>query len=159
MNLLIRLLAFTAALTVVVVSSAAQKLDCYVQLIRGSDSPEPLHATGKEVGPLLGRKLKPVFKWKYYFVNQQEKITLHKDKPAKLRLNNGRDLEVLWLPDDNIQVQLHKGNTHTTKTQQRNHPDLMIILGIESQNREPWFVVIRRNQPQNPIPDKVAKQR
>jgi hypothetical protein len=140
-----------------VVSLAAEKLDCYVQLVHGSDSPEPLQAAVKEVGPLLSQKFKPVFRWKYYFVNQQEKITLQKDKPSQVRLNNGSDLEVQWMSDDKIQVCLRKGKIQTSRTQHRNHPELMIIEGIESQNHEPWFVVIRRNKPLNPDPDTAAK--
>jgi hypothetical protein len=157
MHRLIRLFAYASVLTVVLAASAARKLDCYVQLVRGSDSPGPLPAAAKEVGPLLRQRLKPIFKWKYYFVNQQEKITLQKDKPWKLRLDNGQDLEVQWRSDDQIQVSLRKGKRQTSKTQQRNHPELMIIEGIESQNQEPWFIVIRRNKPLNPESDTVAK--
>src|SRR5262249_12312115 len=108
MNVPLRLSAFILVL-MVVVSSAAQKVDCYVQLVRASDAPEPFHSGAQEIGPLLTRKLRPVFKWKYYFVNQQEKITLEKERPAKLRLNNGRELEVQWLADDQIQVCLRGG--------------------------------------------------
>ncbi|MCI0535773.1 MAG: hypothetical protein L0Z50_11165 [Verrucomicrobiales bacterium] len=156
MKLLVRFLAYAIVLNCGI-SSAAPQLDCYVQLVRGSDSPDPQHATAKEVGPLLGKKLKPVFKWKYYFVNQQEKITLTKDKPSKLRLRNGSDLEIRWIADDKIEVSLRQGKTETSRTQHRNHPELMIIEGVESQNREPWFVVIRRNKPLNAAPDAAPK--
>ena len=90
-------------------------------------------------------------------MHQQEQITLQRAKPSKLRLNDGRDLEVRWMADDTVQVCLRKGKMQTSKTTQPNHPELMIIEGVESQNHEPWFVIIRRNKPLNPNPDTAAK--
>src|SRR6266850_2525479 len=85
---------------------ADQPIDCYVQLIRGTDDAKPHNPTHKEIGPVLSKRLRPVFRWDHYWENQREKLVLIQGKPTRVHLKNGRDLEVEWLKSDQIQVRV-----------------------------------------------------
>src|SRR5205823_1184137 len=87
-------------------SATAQQLELYVQLVRGTDSPRPRDPNAQEIGPLVAQKLRPVFKWRYYFVNQQQKIALQIGRVSRVDLRNGRAVEIHWLSDDRVEVSL-----------------------------------------------------
>jgi hypothetical protein len=130
--------------------AADPPLACYVQLIRGTDDTKPRDPAHKEIGPMLDKRLRPVFRWAHYWENQREQIALIPGKPSKVHLKNGRDLEVEWLKGGQIQVRVFRDNQLTRKVTHRNTVDMMAILGSEKDDESSWFVVVRRSKPQDP---------
>jgi len=133
-------------------AAPAQQIVTYVQLIHGSDTDDPPTPGAKEIGPVLEQKLRPVFKWKHYYVTQQEKVTVQRNKPSIVRLKNGRELEIQWLESERVEVSVRKDQKVICKSAHQNHPELMMIIGADAGNREPWFVVVRRSKPLEPEP-------
>jgi hypothetical protein len=127
--------------------AADQPLDCYVQLIRGTDDAKPHDPAHKEIGPVLSKRLRPVFRWDHYWENQREKLALFPGKPSRIHLKNGRDLEVEWIKGDHIQVRIYRDKKMTRKVTHRNAGDMMAILGTEKDQDDSWFVVVRRTKP------------
>ena len=130
--------------------AADQPIDCYVQLVRGTDDAKPQNPAHKEIGPALSKRLRPVFRWDHYWENQREKLVLVPGKPSRVHLNNGRDLEVEWLKGDRIQVRVFREKQMTRKVTHRNAADMMAIMGTEKDADDSWFVVVRRSKPQAP---------
>src|SRR5262249_23234509 len=129
--------------------AADHPIECYVQLIRGTDDAKPRNPSHKEIGPTLSKRLRPVFRWDHYWENQREKLALTQGKPSRVHLKNGRDLEVEWMNSDQIQVRVFHDNRMTRKVTHRNAAGMMAILGTEKDEEDSWFVVVRRSQPKD----------
>jgi hypothetical protein len=126
----------------------AQKVTFYVQLIRGSDSDKPEDAACKPVGAKLGKILRGVFRWKDYYEVKRETLTLAKDKVARVHLTPEREVEIKLLDAPNTQIRLyHKGQM--TRCSRQPISEHMCILGGDSTSGDPWFVVVRRDKPQD----------
>ena len=126
----------------------AQKVTFYVQLIRGSDSDKPEDPACKPVGAKLGKSLHGVFRWKSYCEVKRETVTLTKDKSARLRLTPDREVELKLLEPPNTQIRLyHKGQLTRCSHQPIN--EHLCVLGGDSTSGDPWFVVVRRDKPQD----------
>ena len=129
--------------------AADQPIDCYVQLVRGTDDAKPRNPAHKEIGPALSKRLRPVFRWDHYWENQREKLVLTPGRPSRIHLKNGRDLEVEWLKGDHIQVRVFHDKQMTRKVTLRNTDAMMAILGTEKDENDSWFVVVRRSKPKD----------
>ena len=126
----------------------AQKVTFYVQLIHGSDSDKPEDAVCKPVGPKLGKILRGVFRWKNYCEVKRETVTLSKDKVVRLQLTREREVELKLLDPPNTQIRLyHNGNV--TRCSRQPIGEHMCVLGGDSTSGDPWFVVVRRDKPQD----------
>jgi hypothetical protein len=120
----------------------------YVQLIRGSDSDKPEDPACKPVGAKLGKVLRGVFRWKNYCEVKRETVMLSKGKVARLRLTAERELELKCLEPPNTQIRLfYKGQL--ARCSHQPITEHMCILGGDSTGGDPWFVVVRRDKPQD----------
>ncbi len=142
------LLVLTFASIAPLRAGETQKVTFYVQLIRGSDTDKPEDPTCKPVGAKLGKILRGVFRWKSYCEVKRETVTLAKDKVARLHLTPERELELKLLDPPNTQIRLyHKGQL--TRCSHQPISDHLCVLGGDSTSGDPWFVVVRRDKPQD----------
>jgi len=66
----------------------------HIQVIWGTDEEKPAGTNYRQVGPKLGAKLSPVFRWKHYWETERRKVNLESGKVAKVRLANQRSIEI-----------------------------------------------------------------
>ena len=142
------LLVLVLASVTTVEAADAQAVTFYVQLIHGSDSDKPEDAVCKPVGPKLGKILRGVFRWKNYCEVKRETLTLAKDKVARVPLTPEREVEIKLLDAPNTQIRLYH-NGKVTRCSRQPIGEHMCVLGGDSTSGDPWFVVVRRDKPQD----------
>jgi hypothetical protein len=118
----------------------------YVQVIWGTDQPKPSGTDYREIGPKLGAKLSPVFRWKHYWETERRKVQLEPAKVTRLPLAQQRSVEIERLKSGDIEVRLYRRSGLVTKTRQSCN-DRMAILGGEDSQRDSFFVVVRPDEP------------
>lgn len=118
----------------------------YVQVIWGTDQAKPAGADYREIGPKLGARLSPVFRWKHYWETERRKVQLDMAKVTKLALAHQRSVEIERLKSGDIEVRLYRRSGLVTKTRQSGK-DRMAILGGEDSRRDSFFVVVRPDEP------------
>jgi len=124
------------------------KVTFYVQLILGSDSDKPDDPACKPVGAKLGKILRGVFRWTNYCEVKRETVMLSKDKVARVHLAREREVELKLLDPPNTQIRLyHKGQLIRCSHQPIS--EHLCVLGGDSTSGDSWFVVVRRDKPQD----------
>ncbi len=118
----------------------------YVQVIWGTDQDKPVGADYRKIGPKLGAKLSPVFRWKHYWETEQRKVQLDPAKVTRLPLAQQRSVEIERLKSGDIEVRLYRRSGLVTKTRQSCN-ERMAILGGEDSKRDSFFVVVRLDEP------------
>ena len=118
----------------------------YVQFIWATDQAQPTGKTYRAVGPKLGKKLSPVFRWKHYWEIEQKKIQLHPSKTTRVNLPKQRRIEIEFIKPDDMEIRLFRRSGLVTKTRQAVN-GRMAILGGEEDSRNYFFVVVRSDEP------------
>jgi len=121
----------------------------YVQLIRGSDADSPPPAAqARLIGPKLDRRLHDVFKWKYYWEVKRETVTLKSGAKVRKRVTPQREIEIAWPAPKDMTVCIYTDGKLTRKRQQ-SIETAFYIAGGDSDATQSWFIVVRRDNPDN----------
>lgn len=118
----------------------------YLQLVRGTDTPQPPQPGCRPVGPRLTKTFNPVFKWKYYWEVNLRETVVHSGERVRLPLSPDREVEIdLRQPKERrvTAYQLRKA-TDRTILPVGNH---MTIIGGSRQPNDAWFIVVRHDNP------------
>lgn len=118
----------------------------YVQLIRGDDEDRPPTADSKVVGPKLGAKLRPLFRWKSYWEIQRQRVELSQGEKARLRLSKDREVEIDLTETGKRSVTISQSGRRLSRSI-RKSGESMTIIGGERDAHSVWFVVVRVDQP------------
>jgi hypothetical protein len=141
------LLVLTAGLGTLFASPGEEgPLLFYVQIIRGANDEKPAGADWKAVGPTLKKALSAVFRWKHYWEVKRFELSVRKGKPAKVRLNPDRELEIHMLTDSQAELRLFFHGKATRKMRLSVRCP-MSIMGGDMTGKQGWFVVVRRDKP------------
>jgi hypothetical protein len=132
---------------VAALTSAAEKpLVYYVQLIRCSDQERAPEPGSRRVGPKLAERFQCVFRCKSYWEIGQEKLEVMPNRSARVRLHNGRDVEIdLKQPGKRRVATFYKGRLidRTVEPASEN----MTLIGGDRDQTNHWFIVVRRDKP------------
>jgi len=123
-----------------------QAVTFYTQLIRGSDQDKPAKSNWRAVGPKLSKQLAPKFRWKNYWEVSRQSVDVLPGKSARLGLNGDREIEIAFRGAEETEIRLFNGGKLVRKSRQALECK-MIIMGGGSEERESWFIVIRREKP------------
>lgn len=118
----------------------------YLQLVRGTDSPQPPQPGCRPIGPRLAKAFNPVFNWKYYWeLNLRTTVVQSGDK-VRVSLSPDREVEIdLRQPKERrITAYQHREAINRTILPVGNR---MTIIGGSRQPNEAWFIVVRRDNP------------
>ncbi len=138
------LLALLAALPLAVAADETLKLE----LVWGTNDDKPPAKSVREAGPKLTGKLSSVFKWKNYFIVNEEIFTLPKKARQPLELSNKCHVVVRDIGDGNVEVDLldNKGESFKklTKSLKQLHQGDHAVIGGEDKTKwgDAWFVVL-----------------
>ena len=127
-------------------ADSAARTTYYVQVIWGTDQDKPTGTNYREIGPKVGAKLSPVFRWKHYWETERRKVQIDPTKVTRVPLAQQRSLEIERLKSGDIEVRLYRRSGLVTKTRQLCN-DRMAILGGEDSKRDSFFVVVRPDEP------------
>ena len=128
-------------------ASATEKpLVYYVQLIRCSDQEHAPEPGSRRVGPKLAERFQCVFRCKSYWEISQEKLEIMPNQRARVRLHNGRDVEIdLKQPGKRRVATFYQGRLldRTVEPSSEN----MTLIGGDRDQTSHWFIVVRRDKP------------
>jgi len=120
----------------------------YVQLVRGSDEDKPPKADAKPIGPKLSQKLQPVFRWKQYWQMNLVEVKVASGKTAKVRLSDTHEVEIDLKTQGKRTVRFYgEGKLVSASTQPVG--ESLNIQGENSKGESAWFIVVRRDKPQD----------
>jgi hypothetical protein len=121
----------------------------YVQLVRGTDLDTPPAGACRRIGPRLTATLSPVMKWRSYWEMCLKSVTLEPGKTTRVRLGNGREVEIdLRVPRKRKVTSFADGTVIDRTTSPIG--DRMTITGGERDPGSVWFIVVRRDKPSPP---------
>ena len=122
------------------------------QLLWGTDEDKPADSSYRELDPKLKQKLSRVFKWKNYFENSQQKVTLGGKDAKRLKLSAKCEIELRFVDDNTLEIKLF-GEGKLTKTIRQsvkalNQGELAVLAGDDKEKyNDAWFVVLSASSP------------
>jgi hypothetical protein len=127
-------------------SAADKPMVYYVQLIRCSDQDRAPEPGSRRIGPKLTERFECVFRCKTYWEISQEKLEVMPNRSARVRLRNGRDVEIdLKQPGKRRVATFYNGRLidRTVEPTGEN----MTLIGGDRDQASHWFIVVRRDKP------------
>jgi hypothetical protein len=146
MRYILAIIAATLPAVAGLTSAAEKPLVYYVQLIRCSDQERAPEPGSRRVGPKLAERFECVFRCKSYWEIGQEKLEVMPNRSARVRLHNGRDVEIdLKQPGKRRVATFYKGRLidRTVEPSSEN----MTLIGGDRDRTSHWFIVVRRDKP------------
>jgi hypothetical protein len=126
-----------------------EKTVFYAQLVRGNDQEKPPFSYCKPIGPKLAEKLQPIFRFKHYWVIAQREITLNAGQKARVVFNQERAVEIDLTTPKKRTVVAYRDEKALQRVISPVDQE-MTILGGDRDSDSAWFIVVRRDKPQDP---------
>jgi hypothetical protein len=133
-------------------AASAADLSLKTQLLWGTDQERPQDSTYKEVDAKLKKKLSRVFKWRYYYEINEQKVTLGAKDTKRLKLSAKCEIEVRFVDENTLEIKLF-GEGRWAKTVRQsvralNQGELAVLAGDDKEKYDDaWFVVLSANPP------------
>ena len=120
----------------------------YVQLIRGTDTDKAPMPGAKAVGPRLAGMFRPVFRYKGFWEITRQQVAVAPGEVKRVELGNGRAVEIdLRSPKERKVTAYHSGKVGDRTVVPAG--DGMTIIGGSREDKSVWFIVVRRDRPQD----------
>ena len=120
----------------------------YVQLVRGTEKNEPPVPGCKQVGPRLAGTFCPVLKWKCYWELNRQQVAVVHGRKTRVRLGSGREAEIdLGNPQERRVTAFQDGKLVDRTISPAG--EAMTIIGGNRDRKSMWFIVVRRDKPQD----------
>ena len=120
----------------------------YVQLIRGTETDQAPVPGAKSVGPKLAGTFRPVFKCKGFWEIKREQVAVSPGKVKRVQLGNGREAEIDLSAAKERKVAAFQDGKLVDRTSSP-HGEGMTIIGGSREDKSVWFIVVRRDKPQD----------
>jgi hypothetical protein len=120
----------------------------YVQLIRGTDTDQAPVPGAKAVGPKLAGTFRPVFKCKGFWEISRQQVEVSAGKVKRVQLGNGREAEIDLSAAKERKVAAFQDGKLVDRTSVP-HGEGMTIIGGSREDKSVWFIVVRRDKPQD----------
>jgi hypothetical protein len=118
----------------------------YAQLIRGTNQEKLPQASWKPVGPKLSGRLCPKFRWSHYWEVNRQALSVRSGKPTRVKLTPKREIEIELRGVGESEIRLYSAGKLVRKSRQPINAR-MTIMGGGSDEKESWFIVVRRDKP------------
>jgi len=128
-------------------AAPAGDITFYVQLIQGTDADAPPAAGATLVGDALSHRLQ-MFRWKNYWEVKRQTIQLSTGAKIRRHLTRQRDVEIALTTPTDMTVAIFLDGKLTRKRAQPVNT-AFYIAGGDNEEAQSWFVVVRRDKPQN----------
>ena len=149
MRLFVRILALAVFALGGIARAEDGAMTYYVQLIRGCDEDKPPLTSCQRAGPKLLATFRPVLKCKSFWEICRKEVILSPGGTKRVRLANGREVEIdLSTPNKRRVTSFQNGELVDRTTSPIG--DSMTITGGDRDQQSLWFIVVRRDKPQEP---------
>jgi hypothetical protein len=118
----------------------------WVQLVNANQAASVQPANWKPIGPELNKRLADVFRWREYYEVARQEVQVEPGKIAKAKLASEREVAISFKSPTELEVRLYRDGQLIRKAQRNLHQKLT-IMGGDGNEREAWFVVVRRDKP------------
>jgi hypothetical protein len=145
MNTTFRLVVAAAFLLSFPAAAATNAIHCYVQLIRATDEATSPSPGATQIGPKLSKKFHEVFRGKTYWEVKREEVIVAPGQPARVALNEHREVEIEVTADKRIITTYYKGKLVDRTTAARG--DGLTMIGDSRGKNTCCFIVVRRDKP------------
>jgi hypothetical protein len=123
----------------------------FVQVVRGTDDLTPPSPAAKPIGPKLSKCLCSVFRWKSYWEMDRQVVKIDSARTGHVHLSDGRDLELGLVAKGQVELRLLKNGAVARKCRFSSQTHGLEIMGGAQSDDNSWFVVVRRDQPLEPL--------
>ena len=120
----------------------AEDLKIDAKLIWGTDDEKSTNATHKVVDEALVKELRKTFKWKNYFVINQQTGVVPNRGTKQFQMSKQCVIEITELEGPKVEVKLIGEGKPVNKTIQTLSRGAFFTIGGESKNGCAWFVVV-----------------
>ena len=134
------------ALGVPLIAAESPTPDFYLQIVRGANDSKAQGPGWKPIGPKLADRLKRVDPWNYYWETTRQEIVPSKGKPRRIEVSPGRELEIVWVGDHQVELCMYRNGVLRRKSKVAVNSG-MTIMGGDATGKEGWFVVVRKEKP------------
>jgi hypothetical protein len=124
----------------------AEELKIEAKLIWGTDDERSTNATHKLVDETLAKELRKIFKWKNYFVINQQNGVVPSRGTKQFQMSKQCTIEITELEGPKVEVKLIGQGKPVNKTTKALKRGEFFTLGGESENGCAWFVVVSQQQ-------------
>ena len=121
----------------------------YLQLVRGTEEGLPPFLDARPAGPKLNQRLQ-LFKWKHFWEINRKMVVLHIGGKTRQRLNSHREVEIEMARFNELTVSIYSDGK-LTETGRQAVDAVFYIVGGDNQDGQSWFIVVRRDQPLDPV--------
>lgn len=118
----------------------------WVQLVNATQAATVQPANWKPIGPELNKRLSDVFRWREYYEVARLELQVEPGRIAKAKLGSEREVAINFKSPTEMEVRLYRDGQLIRKSE-RNLHQKMTIMGGDGNEREAWFVVVRRDKP------------
>ena len=120
----------------------------YVQLVRGTDEEAPPPVGSRRIGPKLSETFHAVFRLRNYWELDRQQVALLPGQRVKVRLTPEREVEIdLRRPELRRVTAFQNGEAVDRIV--RPSGEAKTIIGGKRDSKSAWFVVVRRDKPQD----------
>ena len=124
----------------------AEELKIEAKLIWGTDDEKSTNANHKVVDEALAKELRKIFKWKHYFVINQQNGIVPSRGTKQFQMSKQCTIEITELEGPKVEVKLIGEGKLVNKTTKALSRGEFFTLGGESKNGCAWFVVVTQQQ-------------
>ena len=124
----------------------AEDLKIEAKLIWGTDDEKSTNTNHKVVDEALAKELRKIFKWKHYFVINQQNGIVPSRGTKQFQMSKQCTIEITELEGPKVEVKLIGEGKLVNKTTKALSRGEFFTLGGESKNGCAWFVVVTQQQ-------------
>ena len=121
----------------------------YLQLVQANDSALPPTPRSRPVGRKLQKRLQCALKWSRYWEMQRHAMVVLPGRATRERLDSGQTVELEMLNTDQVAVRIYSGGK-LIRNRTQPAANAFCIAGARAEDDHPWFIVVRRDPPQEP---------
>jgi hypothetical protein len=130
------------------VSASKEGITFYIQLVQGTDADMPPATGATLIGDALNRRLQ-MFRWKNYWEIQRQTVELSAGAKVRRPILRKHEVEIALPTPTDMTVSIYLDGKLTRKRAQPVDTAFYIAGGDNDEKSESWFIVIRRDKPQN----------
>jgi hypothetical protein len=124
-------------------------LRLYLQFVQGSDDASPPSSDARPAGPILKQRLQ-LFKWKHFWEIKRKSVVLEVGSKTRQRLSPHCEVEIEMAGAAEMTVSIYSDGK-LAGTGKQAAAAVFYIVGGDYQDGQSWFVVVRHDQPKDPV--------
>lgn len=123
----------------------------YVQLVQGSNQDDPPTEAATPAGEKLQERLNRTFSWKHYWELKRDSMVVPRGEAVRRTLSPERTVQIELLNAKDMKVRVYSAGA-LVRCRRQPVANAFCVSGGNCANGDGWFVVVRRDRPQEPEP-------